>query len=183
TFKMITRSMKKKSQNTNTDNQTENPAKQLRNLTTEATASPSPTQPPRAHNFTPDDDKRIANYWISTPSSKGAKAPLQLIHYAQLVHEFEEMGITVTGDELKTRFKRICKRTLEFSAIFNMMKWASRNLGKNAPVDNLIEPAMKDYYDQWGKAFRFESAWHVLRHHPKWMNQRIEQSESQSNRP
>ncbi|WAR53120.1 hypothetical protein PtB15_2B551 [Puccinia triticina] len=200
----MSKSKAKKPRNTKPDSHTEKPeekAKDQAESTTKATAigttsaakknsakktpckATTKSKRSQPHLFTPKEDEMLAKHWITTPQNRNANANLNLGDYARLNNELEDNGITVEKDDLRKRFRRICKETLEFSVIFNAMKSKSLNLRKRTPEADLIAAAMKDYYNQWGQPFQFESAWHVLRDHAKWMNRKPEHSESQPNRP
>ncbi|OAV99772.1 hypothetical protein PTTG_00464 [Puccinia triticina 1-1 BBBD Race 1] len=141
-------------------------------------------QPSEPHRFTPEDDEMIAQHWIFTPGNNKADADFHLENYEQLEQRFREIGIDVgKAQKVRKRFRYICKQTLAFSEQFNAKKMTSCNSGKITPDADLVAAVKEDYYNHGGKHFAFEPAWHVLRHHPMWMNRRPQQSEGQSNTP
>ncbi|KAA1094702.1 hypothetical protein PGT21_028641 [Puccinia graminis f. sp. tritici] len=142
----------------------------------------SKQKPEPVQQFSPEDDKWLANYWISEPGNRklNAKQKPSLSNYARLIADFKNAGMSVEKNKLKNRFGRICQETSEFSAVFNKMKKISISLGKDTPDADLVEVAKEDFYYQTGKTFEFESAWNVLRNHPRWMMQGMEKSENSS---
>ncbi|KAI9629136.1 hypothetical protein H4Q26_018302 [Puccinia striiformis f. sp. tritici PST-130] len=119
-------------------------------------------------DLTPDDDKWIAVYWSCNGAHSHKSGHQHSLPYlddvAKVVSQLQKRGFSLTKTQLKARFTRICRETLQFSTLYNKLK--DTNVTR---LDaDLVEAAKQDYNHQTGKPFLFESAWHVLRVHPIW---------------
>jgi hypothetical protein len=68
---------------------------------------------------------------------------------------------------LVSRWGHIQKSTLKFSAIYQKLK---KNQPSGSVLSDLVPDTKKAYYEQEGKQFIYEQAWHVLKSSAKWKN-------------
>ncbi|KAI9620004.1 hypothetical protein H4Q26_013986 [Puccinia striiformis f. sp. tritici PST-130] len=130
-------------------------------------------RPAATVNISSEDDRWLAQHWISSPTNKSIHAHLCLPHSEQvLAHFHKKYGRRITKKQLKKRFTKICEDSLYFSLLFNKRKI---RLGNTIPDTQLINAAEKEFIDQRNSAFIFKSAWSILRHHPRWMEIRSEE--------
>ncbi|KAI9620006.1 hypothetical protein H4Q26_013988 [Puccinia striiformis f. sp. tritici PST-130] len=116
----------------------------------------------------PDDDEWLAVHWSSNGAHIHKSGHQRSLPYlddvAKVVSQLQKRGISLTKSQLKARFTRICRETLQFSTLYNKLK--DTNVTR---LDaDLVEAAKQDYNHQTGKPFLFEPAWYVLRVHPIW---------------
>ncbi|POW09856.1 hypothetical protein PSTT_06491 [Puccinia striiformis] len=130
-------------------------------------------RPAATVNISSEDDRWLAQHWISSPTNKSIHAHLCLPHSEQvLAHFHKKYGRRITKKQLKKRFTKICEDSLYFSLLFNKRKI---RLGNTIPDTQLINATEKEFIDQRNSAFIFKSAWSILRHHPRWMEIRSEE--------
>ncbi|KNE96298.1 hypothetical protein PSTG_10417 [Puccinia striiformis f. sp. tritici PST-78] len=130
-------------------------------------------RPAATVNISSEDDRWLAQHWISSPNNKSIHAHLCLPHSEQvLAHFHKKYGRRITKKQLKKRFTKICEDSLYFSLLFNKRKI---RLGNSIPDTQLINATEKEFIDQRNSAFIFKSPWSILRHHPRWMEIRSEE--------
>ncbi|KNE86904.1 hypothetical protein PSTG_19727, partial [Puccinia striiformis f. sp. tritici PST-78] len=97
-------------------------------------------------DLTPDDDKWIAVYWSCNGAHSHKSGHQHSLPYlddvAKVVSQLQKRGFSLTKTQLKARFTRICRETLQFSTLYNKLK--DTNVTR---LDaDLVEAAKQDYH-------------------------------------
>ncbi|PLW08833.1 hypothetical protein PCANC_16612 [Puccinia coronata f. sp. avenae] len=121
--------------------------------------------------FTPDYDRRIAQFWLASPGFDQVTSHPQLHYARKLQEEFKADDIILSINQLRKRFDLMCSDALQFSMVYHKANKMSFSLEEsiNTSEAQLLETVKEQFHKQTKLPFLFESAWYLLRQHPSWM--------------